>query len=81
MRSRAKALHQRLVDTYGGMIKQIDLKMQKGIPVRDCLAKAMLMDKSGDHMDHLDMTMLASAFLIGGVETVGRSCILSMQDD
>lgn len=70
LHSRAKALHRRLVDTYGGLIKQIDTKIRGGVPFRECLVKTMLMDKSGDHMEHLDMTILASAFLIGGVETV-----------
>lgn len=82
LRCRARALHQRLVDTYGGLIKQINLKVREGVPFRDCLAKTMLMDKSGDHMDHLDMTMLASAFLIGGVETVSLSrCSLYVEND
>ena len=75
--SRSKALHQDLIDTYGGMIKQIELRLDDNLSVQDCLAKSMLKSKNNEDMGHLDMTMLASAFMIGGVETVGPSCTYS----
>ena len=69
MQKRGKALNAGLVETYGGIIKDIERKLEKGIPVDDCLAKTMLQNREQDELDDLDMAILASAFMIGGVET------------
>ncbi|KAJ7648055.1 cytochrome P450 [Roridomyces roridus] len=69
MHRRGEKLHEKLVETYGGMIKDLDHRMQMGENVADCLAKTMLESKAEEEMDHLDMSILASAFMIGGVET------------
>ncbi|KAJ7615860.1 cytochrome P450 [Roridomyces roridus] len=69
MRSRGQKLHQALVDTYGGLIRDIDHRMQMGEHVPECLAKTMLEMQKEEDLDHLDMAILASAFMIGGVET------------
>ncbi|KAF7332959.1 Cytochrome P450 [Mycena venus] len=69
MRSRGQKLHQDLVDTYGGLIKDIEHRMRMGAAVPDCLAKTMLDTEEEEELDHLDMAILASAFMIGGVET------------
>ena len=70
MQKRGKALNTGLVETYGGIIKDIEQKLEDGIPVEDCLAKTMLQNREQDELDDLDMAILASAFMIGGVETV-----------
>jgi hypothetical protein len=70
MRTLGQKLHQDLVDTYGGFIKDIEHRMEMGITVPECLAKTMLDTKEEENLDHLDMAILASAFMIGGVETV-----------
>ena len=70
MRTRGRNLHRGLVDTYGGFINEIDHKLKRGQPVKDCLAKSMLQMRQKEELDHLDMSILASAFMIGGVETV-----------
>jgi hypothetical protein len=70
MKSRSQKLHQGLVDTYGGMITDIQRRLDSGETVGDCLAKTMLTTKEDENLDHLDMAILASAFMIGGVETV-----------
>lgn len=70
MRSRGRQLHRDLVDTYGGMIKNIDRKLRLGDDVPDSLAKTMLSIRDEEELDDLDMAILASAFMIGGVETV-----------
>lgn len=70
LHSRAKALHNGLVETYGGLIKDTGKKLQWGVQVNDCLAKSMLEVKEEEGLDDLDMAILASAFMIGGVETV-----------
>ena len=68
---RGNKLHKGLVETYGGLIKDIDKKLKKGMRVQDCLAKSMLQARREENLDDLDMAILASAFMIGGVETVG----------
>ena len=69
LKSKAKALHHDLVETYGGLINSIDAKIKAGEKVDDCLAKTMLRVRKAEQLDHLDMSILASAFMIGGVET------------
>ncbi|EED80655.1 predicted protein [Postia placenta Mad-698-R] len=68
MSIRGKRLHKDLVKTYGGMIKDIERRMNAGETVPDCLAKTMILARE-EELDHLDMAILASAFMIGGVET------------
>ena len=70
MQRRGKKLHQGLVETYGGLINDIKQRLDRGVAVEDCLAKSMLQDASEEDLDDLDMSILASAFMIGGVETV-----------
>ena len=67
--ARAKHLHEDLVANYGGMIKDIERRMRAGEEVQDCLAKTMLLAREAEGLDDLDMAILASAFMIGGVET------------
>ncbi|KAJ7510829.1 cytochrome P450 [Mycena galericulata] len=69
MRTRGRNLHQALVDAYGGLIKDVEHRMQMGVIVPECLAKTMVDTKDEEQLDHLDMAILASAFMIGGVET------------
>ncbi|KAI3140466.1 hypothetical protein CBS147326_2167 [Penicillium roqueforti] len=66
---RAKKLHEGLVETYGGFIKETEQKMKEGKKVPDCLAKTMVEVRLKEDLDDLDMAILASAFMIGGVET------------
>lgn len=72
LRTRAHRLHKDLVDTYGGLINDIDRRMQHGEDVPESLAKTMLQVRETEQLDHLDMAITASAFMIGGVETVGH---------
>ncbi|OOF93176.1 hypothetical protein ASPCADRAFT_132879 [Aspergillus carbonarius ITEM 5010] len=69
MYRRGKKLHHELVKTYGGLLHEIDQKMQQGAEVPDCLAKTILELREKEDLDNLDRVMLASAFMIGGVET------------
>lgn len=70
MFTRGKRLHQGLVDVYGGFVKDVEAKVKRGEPVNDCLAKTMAEVREEEKLDDLDMAIMASAFLIGGVETV-----------
>lgn len=72
MHQRGKRLHQGLVNTYGGFVTEIKDKLASGKDVPDCLAKTMLEFQEKEQLDHLDMSILASAFMIGGVETVSN---------
>jgi len=67
--SRAHQLHNDLATTYGGLIRKVESDMAAGIEVEDCLAKTMLQIRDEEQLDDLDMAILASAFMIGGVET------------
>ena len=40
--------------------------------MNDCLAKSMVQMRKAENLDDLDMAILASAFMIGGVETVSH---------
>lgn len=70
MRSRAIKLHSDLKETYGGMIRDIQERMERGDQVPDSLAKTLLLMKEAEQLDDLDLSMMASGFMIGGVETV-----------
>jgi len=70
LKSRAKKLHKGLVETYGGFINDLDRKIQSGEQVEESLSSHMLSVRKEEDLDHLDMSILTSAFMIGGVETV-----------
>ncbi|TFK35002.1 cytochrome P450 [Crucibulum laeve] len=69
MTTRGETLHSDLVETYGGMVNEIDARLKRGEKVPDCLVKTMLDSREEEQLDHLDMAILCSAFMIGGVET------------
>lgn len=69
MKTRAQKLHADLVDTYGGMILDIDARIKRGESVPDCLAKTLLQVREEEKLDRLDIILLSAAFMIGGVET------------
>ncbi|KAI9878768.1 MAG: hypothetical protein M1830_010570 [Pleopsidium flavum] len=69
MQIRGKKLNNGLVETYGGIIKDMEEKLASGVHVEDCLAKTMIQARKQENLDHLDMIFLASGFMVGGVET------------
>ncbi|THH14413.1 hypothetical protein EW146_g5914 [Bondarzewia mesenterica] len=69
MRARGRKLHKELIETYGGMVKNIEAQVKDGVPVPDCAAKTMVESREKEGLDDMDMAILASAFMIGGVET------------
>ncbi|KAI0570369.1 cytochrome P450 [Pyrenophora tritici-repentis] len=69
MKRRGKQLHVALMNTYGSYVKRIENRMDNHEHVEDCLAKTMVATKDREQLDYLDMAMLASAFMVGGVET------------
>ncbi len=73
MQTHGQKLHEALLEMYGGLIKKIEVELNSGGDVNDCLVKLMLQVRKDQNLDDLDMAILASAFMIGGVETV-RPC-------
>ncbi|KAI8627254.1 cytochrome P450 [Xylariaceae sp. FL1651] len=69
LRSRGRQLNKDLIFTYGGMIKNIDRRMRAGEKVPNCLSKDLLQVREAEKLDDLDLAILASAFMIGGVES------------
>lgn len=70
MQIRGKKLHEALLETCGGLIKKIEAELINGEVVDDCLVKSMLQARKDQNLDDLDMAILASSFMIGGVEMV-----------
>ena len=69
---RAKQLHKDIVETYGGMINQIEQRIDSGEDVPHCLAKKLIEmnDRETSGLDRLDKVMICAAFMVGGVESV-----------
>ena len=58
------------MNTYGGMVNAIEARIKAGEEVSDCLAKTLVKTRDEEDLDQLDITMLCTAFMIGGIETV-----------
>ena len=76
MQRRGQKLHQGLVETYGGLANGMKQRLEGGAKIEDCLVKDMLLDAKRENLDDLDIAILASAFMIGGVETVDSLLLL-----
>jgi len=69
IKRRGEKLHRDMIEVYGGMIQEIDKNMKAGIETTDCLTKTLLSVRDQEGLDDLDISMLVSAFMVGGVET------------
>ena len=69
---RAKQLHKDIVETYGGMLNQIEQRINYGEDVPHCLAKKLIEmnDRETSCLDRLEKVMICAAFTVGGVESV-----------
>lgn len=67
---RVKKLHKDVVETYGRLISGIKQRLDGGATVEDCVVKSILQDAGEEDRDDLDMSVLATAFMVGGAETV-----------
>lgn len=79
MIKRGEQLNKDLVETYGGMINDMERRMKAGEKVPDCLVKHLIEIKEEEELDHLDMAIMISAFMIGGVETVSSRRIFELR--
>ena len=79
-RSRARKLHDGLIDVYGSMIRRFKILMDSGEEVPNCLMKMLLESQEEEKLGWEDLCMLAAVFTLGGVHSVSwtLSCI-SMQ--
>ncbi|KAL7747728.1 hypothetical protein RI367_006844 [Sorochytrium milnesiophthora] len=69
MHQRGKDLHDTLIRVYGDMIHDMEKRMAAGEQIPHCLVKDLILTREEENLDWQDMCMLASAFMIGGVET------------
>jgi hypothetical protein len=67
---RGKKLHANILETYGGMMDEIEARMKSGEEVQDSFAKNIILAREKEGLDWLDMAILCAAFMIGGIETV-----------
>ena len=68
--SRARRLHDELVEVYGAMIMRVKARMDAGEDVPDCLVKTLLLSQEREKLDWEDMCMLAVVFEFGGIYSV-----------
>ena len=69
-RSRARRLHDGIVEVYGAMIVRVKARMDAGEDVPDCLVKTLLLAQEQEKLDREDLCMLAVAFNLGGIHSV-----------
>ena len=68
--SRARRLHDELVELYGAMIMRVKARMDAGEDVPDCLVKTLILSQEREKLDWEDMCMLAVVFDLGGIASV-----------
>ena len=69
-RSRARKLHDGLMDVYGSMIRRFKNLMDSGEEVPDCLIKMLLKSQEDEKLEWEDICMLAIIVMLGGVHSV-----------
>jgi hypothetical protein len=70
MRSRARHLHDKIVEVYGAMIMRVKARIDAGDDVPDCLVKTLLLTQEQEKLSWEDLCMLSVVFTIGGVFSV-----------
>ena len=79
-RSRARKLHDGLIDVYGSMIRRFKILMDSGEEVPNCLMKMLLESQEEEKLGWEDLCMLAAVFTLGGVHSVSWTLsFISMQ--
>ncbi|KAH9958673.1 cytochrome P450 [Lactifluus volemus] len=70
MRSRARHLHDKIVEVYGAMIMRVKARIDAGDDVPDCLVKTLLLTQEQEKLSWEDLCMLSVVFTIGGTSSV-----------
>jgi hypothetical protein len=78
-RSRARKLHNDLVDVYGSLIRRFKTLMDSGEEVPDCLVKMLIESLEEEKLDWEDLCMLSAVFTLGGVHSVSALASISMK--
>ena len=73
--TRARGVHDALIDVYGSMILRVKARLDAKEPVEDCLAKTLLLEQEKGELDWEDVCMLTAAFTLGGVHSVSSMVI------
>ena len=68
--TRARWVHDALIDTYGPMILRVKERLDAKEDVEDCLAETLLLEQENGELDWEDACMLAAVFTLGGVHSV-----------
>ncbi|KAI9451204.1 cytochrome P450 [Russula earlei] len=74
-RSRARRLHDEIMNVYGTMIMQVKARMDAGEDIPDCLVKTLILTQEEEKLDWEDMCMLSVVFTLGGIQSM-KSTIL-----
>ena len=74
-RTRARRVHDALIDVYGSMILRVKARLDAKEPVEDCLAKTLLLEQEKGELDWEDVCMLAAVFTLGGVHSVSSRLV------
>ncbi|PIL23591.1 cytochrome P450 [Ganoderma sinense ZZ0214-1] len=69
MTSRAKKLHQDILDFNSPYLADIEARLKRGDDVPDCQAKTLLLTREEEELDDLDIIIMCGTLIIGGVET------------
>ena len=78
-RSRARKLHDDLVDIYGSIIRRFKTLMDSGEEVPDCLVKMLIECQEDEKLDWEDLCMLSAVFTLEGVHSVSALASISME--
>ena len=73
MARRGRQLNQDILALSRPLVADIEARLRRGEPVPDCLAKTLILTRTEEELDELDILIMCGAFLIGGVETVSSS--------
>ncbi|KAJ7147761.1 cytochrome P450 [Mycena filopes] len=68
-RSRGLRLNADITEVYGGMVQEIQHRLNNAEYVPECLVKTLLETKGEENVDDEDILMLAVAFAFGGVHS------------
>ena len=70
MARRGRQLNKDILALSRPLVADIEARLRRGEPVPDCLAKTLILTRTEEELDELDILIMCGAFLIGGVETV-----------
>ncbi len=73
LQARGRKLHNELVGLYGSFLRQVEVRINAGENVPDCLAKTLLETREQEGLNWEDMCMLTAVFTLGGVHSVSPS--------